>query len=289
MDFYKKFCMKYLSDYIENYQNYFSELKKDLRQSGMRITLLEYLSMTFMTCLIFLVLQIPLYSFLFSLTGYNFAFSMFFSILIAIPICIGIFLLFLNIPKLKIKDKRKTIDNTLPFAGIYLSTISSSKLPPHKIFEIFSKFKEHGEISAECSRIVADMQAFGLNIYESLEKAIYRTPSNEFKELLWSMYSTLKSGGDLDIYLNEKSKSFLDSYRRKLNEFSQSLSIYLEIYLTALVLGTLFFTILTSLMSGMGGSTSNLVTLQFLLIFLFIPAISASFIILIKMSSPGGE
>ncbi|MCD6226201.1 MAG: type II secretion system F family protein [Candidatus Aenigmarchaeota archaeon] len=286
---YNKIAMRYLGKYIEPYLGYFSDLKNDLKKSGMRTTLLEYLSSSILTCIILFVLELPLFAFIFSIIGLGALFSLFMAVVVAIGICVVFFLAFINYPKFIIHDKAKSIENTLPFAGIYLSTIASSQLPPHKIFEIFSKFKEHGEISKEAERIVTDMKAFGLNIYESLEKAVNRTPSKELKELFWSMLSTLKSGGNLDAYLTEKSKTFLDNYRRKLTEFSHSLSIYLEIYLTALVLGAIFFTILTSLMSGFGGVGINVVFIQFFLIFLFIPLISAAFIILIKMSSPGAE
>lgn len=178
----------------------------------------------------------------------------------------------------------------MPFASIYLSTVASSGLPTHKVFEIFSEFKEHEEISEEVKRIVTDMKAFGLNIYEALNRAIDRTPSIELRELFWSIISILKSGGDLSVFLRERSTTYLNNYRRKLNEFAKSLAIYLEIYLTLLILGAVFFTILTSIMTGLGGTpVSGIVLIQFFIIVVFIPAVTAGFIILIKSASPGGE
>ena len=59
--------------------------------------------------------------------------------------------------------------------------------------------------------------------------------------------------------------------------------------LTALILGTIFFIILTSVMSGFTGAVAeDLIYMQFFLIFFFVPLISAAFIILIKSASPGG-
>jgi flagellar protein FlaJ len=211
------------------------------------------------------------------------------SITVSIAICLVFFLFFLNYPKFIIKDKSKSIDTTLPFAGIYLSTIASSHLPPHKIFEIFSNFDEYGEVSNEAKNIVNDMNAFGLNINEALKRAVERTPSRKLRELFWSMFSTIESGGDLITLLNQKSRGFLNDYRRQLKEFSNSLTLYLEVYLTALVLGAIFFTILTSLMTGISGFTqTNIILIQFFLIFFFIPLISVAFIVLIKSSSPIG-
>jgi len=287
---FERFAMRHLIKYIEPHSVIFEDLRKDLKMSGMNKTLEEYLSMAVLTCLILFIIELPLFSIIFSMLNLGFLFSFFMAITTSILICTFFFVLFVNYPKFIMRDKARDVERTLPFAGIYLSTIASSRLPPHKIFEIFSKFKEYGEVTKEARRIVADMEMFGLNIYDSLEKAVDRTPSRELRDLFWAILSTLKSGGDLTIYLGEESKTFLNNYRRRLNEFARSLSIYLEIYLTALVLGTIFFIILTSVMSGFTGIVaSNMVFIQFFLIFFFIPLISTAFIILIKSSSPGGE
>jgi len=287
---FEKMAMRYLDKYIEPHLEFFTELKKDLKQSGMGKTLEEYLSTSILICIFLFIFELPLFSLIFSLMNLGFLFSFFMAITTSILICAFFFVLFINYPKFIIRDKARSIERTLPFAGIYLSTIASSQLPPHKIFEIFSKFKEYGEVTKEARRIVADMKMFGLNIYDSLEKSVDRTPSKELRDLLWSTLSTLKAGGDLSVYLNEQSKSFLDEYKRKLVEFAHSLSIYLEIYLTALVLGTIFFIILTSVMSGFTGIVAeNVIFIQFFLIFMFIPLISVAFIILVKAASPGGE
>ncbi|MFH1212443.1 MAG: type II secretion system F family protein [Candidatus Woesearchaeota archaeon] len=284
---YTKIAMRYLGRILEPNLHLFSDLKSDLKRSRMRISLEEYLSIAALTCIILFVIEFPLFSYILSLLKLGFFFSIFMSTTISIAICTLFFLIFLNYPKFIIREKSNSIQKTLPFAGIYLSAIASSGLPTYKIFEIFSKFDEYGEVSKEAKNIVNDMSAFGLSIKESLKKAVERTPSKELKELFWSILSVLESGGDLVILLNQKSIGFLNDYKRKLEEFSRSLTIYLEVYLTALVLGTIFFTILTSLMSGIGTTQTSIILIQFMLIFIFIPLISFLFIILIKSSSPG--
>ncbi len=290
MSFFERMAMRYLAKHIEPHLNLFIDLKKDLKKSGMRKTLVEYLSTSIFTCIILFIVELPLFSLIYSLLNLGFLFSFFMAITTSLVICVFFFLLFINYPKFIIRDKTRSAERSLPFAGIYLSTIASSGLPPHRIFEIFSQFKEYGEVSEEIKRIVTDMKMFGLNVYDALERAIERTPSKELRDLFWAILSTLKAGGNLSVYLSEKSKTFLDNYRRRLNEFSHSLAIYLEIYLTALVLGTIFFLILTSIMSGFTGIVAvNVIFIQFFLVFLFVPLISIAFIILIKTGSPGGE
>ncbi len=290
MSLYNKIALNLLSRFVEPYLDFFSDLRTDLKRSRMRRTLDEYLSMSLLTCIILYAVEVPIISFIFSILGFGVLFSLFMATTISFGISLLFFLIFLNYPKFIIRDKAKSIENALPFAGIYLATIASSRLPPHKIFEIFANFKEYGEISEEARRMVADMKGFGMSIYDSIERAVARTPSNQFKDLLWAMLSTMRAGGDLAVYLREKSATYLNAYRRKITEFARSLAVYLEVYLTAIILGAIFFTILTSIMSGLGGiAATDIILIQFFLIFLFIPLVSLAFIILIKTASPGGE
>lgn len=289
MSFYGKIALHHLGKTLEPHLDLFTDLKKDLKMSGMKKTLVEYISTSVLTCILIFVIEIPVLSLIFSLLGLSLLFSLFMAFAVSILLSALFFVLFINYPKFKIRDKARAIEKSLPFAGIYLSTIASSRLPPHKIFKIFSTFEEYGEITEEAKRIVADMEMFGMNVYDSLEKAIDRTPSKELRGLFYAMISTLKAGGDLSVYLFEKSQTFLDNYRRKLKEFAQSLSVFLEVYLTVLILGTIFFIILSSVMSGLTGAVAeDLIYMQFFLIFFFVPLISAAFIILIKSASPGG-
>ncbi|OGI14953.1 hypothetical protein A3K63_02915 [Candidatus Micrarchaeota archaeon RBG_16_49_10] len=290
MSSYTKLALRLFRKSVEGQSSFFTEVRSDLKKSALKLTVEEYVSTAILTCVILFMVEFPLFSYIFSLLGLGVAFSIFLSITASFSICMLFFLIFMNYPKVIIKEKAKSIERNLPFAGIYLSTIASSGLPPHKIFEIFSQFEEFGAVSKEAKYIVNDMKAFGLNILEALEKAIKRTPSKEMRELLWSILSTIKTGGDLSVFMAEKSHTFLNNYRRKLTEYSHNLTIYLEIYLTLLVLGAIFFTILTSIMSGFGGtSSSQIVPVQFFLIFFFIPLISMAFIVLISAASPGGS
>jgi flagellar protein FlaJ len=188
-----------------------------------------------------------------------------------------------------IGEKSKRIDNQISFAAVYLSTLASAKLPLDKVFDIFSKFGGYGEITDEISKINNDMKMFGLDVNTAIEKAVERSPSKNLKELLWGILSTNMSGGDVETYLKEKSRSFMSEYRMKLRDFSHQLGIYIEIYITAVILGAVFFLILTSIVAGIVGTSEQILTLQFFLIFIFLPAVSAVFIYLIRYISPGGE
>ena len=289
MGFYMQLSMKFFGKLVEPYVDYFSDLKNELKQAKLGMSVEEYLSIALMTSFLVFVIELPLIALILALLRLGFLFSFITAITVSIAFPIIFFLAFINYPKFVIRDRIKNIEISFPFATTYLSTIASSNLPPHRIFKIFSKFEEYGEVTKEAKNIVADVELFGMDVNTAIEKAADRTPSKNLKEVLWGMLSTIKSGGDLGEYLRNKTKALLDEYRRKLYEFSHSLTVYMEVYLTALVIGAIFFIILTSVMSGMAGGSVNLVFLQFIIVFFIIPLISIAFIVVVKTISPGGE
>lgn len=291
MGFYTKISFRLFSQFSEGVSYYFGDLKTDLKKARMKTSVQEYISISIMTCFIVFLASFPLLSFLFGFVFQNFLFSFISSFSTSIGVTVACFMIFVNYPKTIIKEKEKKIDNSLPFASLYLSTIASSKLPVHEIFNIFSKFSQYGELTEEVKFIQNDMDVFGLDVNTALEKAVERSPSKMFKEMLWGMLSTIRSGGDLGIYLKETAVNMVAEYRRKLYEFSHQLTIYIEVYLTSIVMGAIFFTILTSIMSGISSNTntSDIVILQFILIFAFMPLISTFFIILVRSITPGAE
>jgi len=289
MPAYTKFAMKYFYPFTEFIQPYFTGLKIDLKKSMIKTSVEEYISKgVFLTFIIFAV-ELSLFSMIFSILFQNFIFGFITAFSTSLFIIALFFLMYINYPKVIIRSKAKDLENSLPLSTLYLATIASSKLPLDKTLEIFSKFSGKGELANEMNRILSDIRLFGADVNTALEKGIERTPSKSFKELLWGILSTNSSGGDMNIYLKEKSQSFMQEYRRKLYEFSSSLAIYIEVYLTALVLGAIFFVILTAVLSGISGIGANLVLFQFFLIFVFLPVISAVFIFMIKSSNPGGQ
>lgn len=285
----QKISFRLFKDYSDNVTPLVPDLKTNLKQAGMPYTVQEYISMVITIGVIAFAIQLPLFSFLFGFVYSDFLFGFLFAALAAFGITSIVFYGLLHYPRLIIKAKGKEVDNALPFAAMYLSTISGSKLPLYKTFDIFSKFLKYGEVVRQINNINEDIKIFGLDVATALERAIERSPSKNFREMLYGMLSTTRSGANMNIYLKEKSASFMNEYRRQLFEFSHALTVYVEIYLTSIVIGAIFFTVLTAIISGISGTGSNIIMLQFFLIFVFMPLISIVFIYMIKSATPGGE
>jgi len=284
-----KFSMKFFYPFADAIAPYFSELKSDLKRAGIRLPPQEFLSQGISLATLVFIVGLPILSVVFTFFLKNFLFGFLSAITASLLILSIVIIVYVNYPKLIINQKTKKIDDQISFATIHLSTLASTKLPLNKIFEIFSKFSAYGEITDELSKIESDMKMFGLDVNTALQRAVERSPSKNLKELLWGIFSTNISGGDLDIYLREKSRSFMSDYRMKLRDFSHQLAIYIEIYLTAVITGAIFFVILTSIIAGLTGVGSQIIALQFFIIFILLPIVSGLFIYLIKVSTPGGE
>ena len=265
IEWYKKISYKLFSSWVEKYIPYFESLKPDLKKANIKISLREYLSLAFMTSILVFILEFP---FVFVIT----LFAPGFSVLMGFIFSFSLSIVF-----------------TLPFATLYLATISGSNAPPKTIFKILSEFEDYGEISKEAKEISKNIDLFGMNVTDALKKAASKSPSEDFKELLWGINTTISSGGDLSSYLHEKATVFMQDYRRRMTEYSQRMSTMLEIYITLIIVGSIFFIVMSSMISafGIGQSFVELVVVsQFLVIFLGLPLISIGFIILLKKMSP---
>ena len=133
-------------------------------------------------------------------------------------------------------------------------------------------------------RIYRDAKMFGTDISSALAKVANRTPSLAWSELLWGLISTITTGGDLYNYLEDKAKDSMQQYRRMLESYSTQINFYTESYITMIIVGTLFFIVLSSVMSPLVGG--DILLVQTFLVFFFIPLVSMGFIVLLKGISP---
>jgi flagellar protein FlaJ len=213
--------------------------------------------------------------------GFIFSFS------ITIVFSVGIFFFFYMYPSLSASGRKKSIDFALPFATLYMATVSGGNAPPKAMFKILSKFMEYGEITKDAKEITRNVEIFGMGINEAIRRSADKSPSEEFKELLWGIDTTLSTGGNLSEYLHGKARAFIQNYKRMMREYAKRVSVLLEVYVTLIVVGSIFFVVVSSLMSAFGtGMMDTIIIAQFFLIFLGLPVISIVFIIILKYMSP---
>ncbi len=277
-----KFYTKLFGKVIEPYLNYFETLKVQMKRARMDYYIKDYMSLLILFSFIsFAAVMITASFFLTIITEYS-LYAYTFSIIIAILAAVGTFFSGYYYPNIKASGLRKNIEKELPFTTIHMATTASSGIPAVEIFKIISLKK--GEIGKDCERIYRNVKMLGMDLPSSISKAANASASARFSELLWGMLSIITRGGDMEDYLNSKAQEFMGMYRRILEDYSNQVTFYTEIYITLIIVGTLFFIILTSIMSPMGGG--SILLLQTFLIFFFTPMVSLGFLVLLKNLSP---
>jgi flagellar protein FlaJ len=272
--------------FAKKYSKSFESIDDDLKRSGMSYTLDEWLSIMFFVALLVLPLAgIGLYFLMMSVTGLMWE---------AIPFAVvgglivtGLVTVFLYIYPAQVSNSRKKrIENSLHFAAIYMATLAETGIPPYKIFNVLEKFEEFGEMSDISRNIVRDIEVFGLDFNEALERAANNAPLKELRDLLWGMRATIMTGGNLSGFLSQRSKALTNRYRRKLEGYVKSLSLFLEIYITVVIVGSVFVLVLTTIMSILGGSVEQIKLIQLIMVTIGLPTMSVIFIIILKTISP---
>lgn len=280
-----KLSYRIFGKYIDPIESVFIDVQDDLRKAGIKFTLKEYLSLAIFTVVLTFFFETVLMSFIFSLLGVSPLYSVLLSFTLSSSISGIIFFLFYSYPATSAKNRERKIDKALPFGVSYLASISSGKVTPITMFRTISMFKEYGELAEEAKTIVKNVENFGMTLSASIKRQAERTPSKNLKDVLWGINTTLLSGGDITGFLKEKTQELMEKQKRDIRKYSQDLSLFIEIYLTLIITGSIFFIVLSSIISTMTGGMEA-VAVQTFVVFLLLPAISSGFILLIKSISP---
>ncbi|MBI2578177.1 MAG: type II secretion system F family protein [Candidatus Aenigmarchaeota archaeon] len=187
-----------------------------------------------------------------------------------------------------ITSKKTSIDSNMPFAINHMAAISASGVPPFVIFKLLMNVKEYGEVSNEFKRIVRNIDVFGMDVTSAIKNVADRTPSEEFRQFLYGITSTITTGGDLRKYMENSGKEALFDYRLKREKYLQTLSTYADFYTAVLIAAPLFFVSILSIMSLVGGSVGGLsiTTAMRLGIYVLIPALNTLFVLFIHYTQP---
>ena len=264
---------------------YFMDVREDIQQSGIDYTLDEYISVALFTTIATFFVETVTLAFIFGIFGIEPLIAVFLSATLSVSISGVLFFFFYSYPAMITKNREKKIDKTLPFAVSYMATLSSAKLPPIFLFRTIAMFGEYGEITREAKNIVRSVDVFGMTFFSAIKGAAKKSPSKRFKDLLWGMNTVTSSGGDLTGYLSKKSDELISDYRRRIRKYSQDLSLFVEVYLTLIITGSIFFIVLSSIISAISGGLGTIL-IQSFVVFILLPLLSVGFILIIKSASP---
>ena len=284
---YRKFSAKYMNKMVEPYLGHFNSIHHDIRMSNFNIMLREYVSMSAMSGVLAYIISLPIVL-IFSLLLFKSLLPIVaLVLLVPIGIAVGTFMTVLKYPAAQANGRKRSIDNNLPFATLYMNTIAGTGAPPYLMFKLLAEFKEYGEVSTEAASIVQSIDVMGQDIEVAMQRVAEDTPSDDLKDLLWSLITTIVRGGDLKSLLGTKADSLMAAYRRKLDEYTNTLTMYVEVYITLVIVGAIFGMVMASIMGAISGF-EGLRSMQILLVYVYLPMASILFIALLKLTSPVG-
>jgi len=279
-----------IGDKTERILPIFRDLDSNLQKSGMKVTFKAYVSLTlfaailasfialaFIPLLLFFAFRIPLLSaIMFGVGGSLFVWA--FSIM-------GFYVY----PIYRADKFKRELEDELPFTTGYMAILTSAGVSPEKIFYSLSNLSAPLTVTSEAKDVTRNVSLFGLDIISALEETSRRTPSERFREMLEGFISTIHSGGNLAVYLREKSKQYMKLKRISLRKFSDTLSMLSEFYVALLVTGPLLIVIMLAVMAMMGGGSLGALSPDLLLkilTYIGIPLGSLMFLIILDAVSP---
>jgi len=277
---------KFFGNYTDSLKPLMIDLKEELQRANMNYTIDEYISIALATAAMTFFAETVLLSFIFAVIGFGIVPSMLLSFTLSIVLSGILFFLFYTYPTTSANSRENKIKKVLPFSVSYMATIASSNLPPIVMFNTLSKFKDFGEVAEEAKIITRDVENFGMTFSSAIKKQAKRTPSKEFRDLLWGINTIMASGADPPSYLKNKGNELMSDYRRRIRKYADNLSLFVEIYLTLIITGSIFFLVLTSIISTISGGGAGILLIQTFVVFILLPLLSIGFIILVKSMSP---
>lgn len=268
--------------------SYFRNLKLPFDSAGLDMMFRTYL------CLMFLVATVTfLFSFVVTLTfllafKINLIYTIAGILLFPAIATTMVFLYTYSYPTI-LSNKRKTsIETNLPFAINHMAAVAESGATPYSMFKVLAHFKEYGEMSREAERIVRNVDIFGLDETASIKEVIANTPSEEFKQFMEGILSTIQSGGNLKRYLEEKSKEAMINYRLSRQKYTEVVSIYADFYTALLIATPLIMIAILAILNTIGGSVFGL-PIDFVInlgVFILVPILNIIFLAFLELTQP---
>jgi len=238
----------------------FDTLNTSLKKAGMDISVRAYLGtvifssiliggLIFLTSLILTFFMLQVADPTISVTN-SLPVSVLIGVVLGILCGILTYLPFLYWPRMKAADRKVLIEAGLTSTASYLSAMSSSGVPPNRLFySLAGEESVAPEISKESKRITRDIEIFGYDILKAIRYASERSPSERFSKFLDGMSATITSGGDLTFYLSAETKALMKLKEEETKEFIEQLGVLAEIFMILGVVAPLFFVVILAILA----------------------------------------
>ncbi len=285
----KKLIIK-LSDFgLKRFPSYFKPLEEIIRLANIGILFEVYVGlMIFVSLLGFLITFISIFIGSIIILKLPIIFSLIGSLIFGLSIAFIVLTIFHSYPYRVLSTRKSSIEANLPFAINHMAAIAASGIPPLTMFRLVAEVEEYGKLADEVRLILRNATAFGMDFITAVKQVAERTPSEQFREFLYSFISTIESGGDLKRFLEGASREAIMDYRLKRERYVQLLSTYADFYTALLIAAPLFFVSILSIVSMLGGTLMGLPASLLIQagIYIFLPLLNFVFILFLHLTQP---
>lgn len=249
----------------ERISKFMPELKHDLEESDIELSVSEYIAHSLANSLVFFILFFGLLLFLYRMQGKGIYSSLVQSFAYALFIFAIILYILLRYPKIMAGKKAEIIDKYLVFALKDLKLQVCSGVPFYNALVNVSK-AGYGQASLEIEKAARAINT-GTPTSNALEKMALESKSEFLRRTTWQIINTLKAGSSLRGALNTIIRNLTLDQRDRIKRYSNELNLWVLMYmLFAVAIPTIGATLLV-ILSGFAGFG---VTKQFFIVFIVI-------------------
>jgi len=235
---------------IKYFGKYLKPLEELIKKSNYPIIYEKYVGQLFFYCFLSLSVFSVYFLLLFLVFWrFDFLFSVLSSLILTTTITFLIATIFYIYPFYKYDLQLESLERNMPLGIAYMNIISKSGVPITKMFKYVAEAKEFEEFSKECERIYKNIYQVGEDVVSSMRSIALRTPSDNFKIFLLGFVSTILSGGNISMYLDEETKKELEVYEAKHQKYISMMGFLADIFIIALLIAPLILIIVLTIFS----------------------------------------
>ena len=206
-------------------------------------------------------------------------FAVFLPFVLPFPFVIGI-----SLPKTSAGSRAQALENELPYLIGYITVLAGGGISPMVTMKRISKAASIFPAAArEASRILLDIEVFGMDAISALEKAARYSPNKMFSDFVGGYVAVLNSGGNVVSYLENKVREIFSYRESKVRSSTEFIGTLAEAYIIATAVMGVAFTTLFATSNLMSSSAAPINATPIILFSgIFVPVISLVFIVVLN-------
>jgi len=183
------------------------------------------------------------------------------------------------IPKTVASNRISGLKIEIPYASMYISTMTSGGLSPFESILRLRRMDLLPNMQKEVERIDTIVKSQGLDPVTAMEQAAKVVDMNEYKQLLLGYASTVRTGGDTLNYLFNQTDSMFKHLSTRIKALGENMGMLMEAYTIIGILGVLGLFLVFVVGMALPSVGGNLSPAQFFMFsFVVLPMLSVVFI-----------